>query len=231
MFHPDGPTFLELARQALSSTEHGYDLLAPKFDFTPFRTPDVILKRVVQVIAEEPWERALDLCCGSGAVMQHLKHGPERVIVGLDNSRGMLLEAKKRLQHRDVLVRADALRPPFGVGFDLVTCFGALGHFVGFEHRSLVRSVKTSLRPGGRFVFTTAEHPSRWSRSYWLSKSFNSAMRVRNALLSPPFIMYYLTFMLPEATRALTEEGFELDIRRELFEKPFARLCLVIAKT
>src|SRR5690242_17323879 len=27
MFHPNGPTFLELAVQALSSTERGYDLL------------------------------------------------------------------------------------------------------------------------------------------------------------------------------------------------------------
>ena len=40
MFHAKGPTFWELAVQALSSTEHGYDLLAPKFDYTPFRTPD-----------------------------------------------------------------------------------------------------------------------------------------------------------------------------------------------
>ena len=45
MFHPDGPTFWELARQALSSTTRGYDLLAPKFDVTPFRTPDVILRK------------------------------------------------------------------------------------------------------------------------------------------------------------------------------------------
>ena len=46
MFHEKGPTLLELARQALSSTEHGYDLLAPKFDYTPFRTPDAILDAV-----------------------------------------------------------------------------------------------------------------------------------------------------------------------------------------
>ena len=33
MFHPQGPTLWELAVQALSSTERGYDLLAPKFEF------------------------------------------------------------------------------------------------------------------------------------------------------------------------------------------------------
>ena len=43
MFSPGGPSARELARQALSSVEGGYDLLAPKFDHTPFRTPDDML--------------------------------------------------------------------------------------------------------------------------------------------------------------------------------------------
>ena len=43
MFHGPGPTFFELARQVLSSTERGYDLLAPKFDLTWFRTPDRLI--------------------------------------------------------------------------------------------------------------------------------------------------------------------------------------------
>jgi hypothetical protein len=44
MFHPQGPTLRELLVQALSSTERGYDLLASKFDYTPFRTPEAILR-------------------------------------------------------------------------------------------------------------------------------------------------------------------------------------------
>ena len=68
MFHPQGPTFGELARQALSSTERGYDLLAPKFDYTPFRTPDSLLELVAPLIGnEKPIDSALDLCCGTGA--------------------------------------------------------------------------------------------------------------------------------------------------------------------
>jgi hypothetical protein len=39
MFSPEGPSLRELAVQALSSVEGGYDLLAPKFDHTPF--PDL----------------------------------------------------------------------------------------------------------------------------------------------------------------------------------------------
>jgi hypothetical protein len=37
MFSPEGPSLRELAIQALSSVEGGYDLLAPKFDRTLVR--------------------------------------------------------------------------------------------------------------------------------------------------------------------------------------------------
>jgi len=53
VYHPEGPTFLELMRQALASTERGYDLLAPKFDRTPFRTPDHVLEAMIQAIGPE----------------------------------------------------------------------------------------------------------------------------------------------------------------------------------
>ena len=46
VFSPEGPSLRELAAQAMSSVERGYDLLAPKFDHTPFRTPDSVLTAV-----------------------------------------------------------------------------------------------------------------------------------------------------------------------------------------
>ena len=149
MFHPDGPTFWELARQALSSTTRGYDLLAPKFDVTPFRTPDGILKRSADYVYESSRpRRALDLCCGTGAMLEWLPPGS----VGLDASRGMLRIARRKLQDHSV-VRASALHPPFSAAFDLVTCFSALGHFFPSEHAQLVAAVKSCLRPGGHFLF------------------------------------------------------------------------------
>src|SRR5713101_6986048 len=73
MFHPNGPTFFELAEQALSSTERGYDLLAPKFDHTPFRTPDEVLDRVVEQLRPlGPFASALDVCCGPCAASASL---------------------------------------------------------------------------------------------------------------------------------------------------------------
>ena len=54
-------------------------------------------------------------------------------------------------------------------------------------------------------------------------------MHVRNLLLSPPFNMYYLRFLLPEVKGLLEEHGFEVEVREGVFEGKFARHRLVIA--
>src|SRR5882724_8402772 len=97
MFHPHGPTFWELARQALSSTERGYDLLAPKFDYTPFRTPDRLLEAAAQLIAPlGPFERAIDLGCGTGAGLTAIRQFCRRM-VGVDFSQGMVSVCRSNL--------------------------------------------------------------------------------------------------------------------------------------
>ncbi len=223
MFHPRGPTFLELARQALSSTERGYDLLAPKFDLTPFRTPAAVLEAAAAILGETGGVgSALDLCCGTGAAMAMLRPLCGERVVGVDFSGGMLAEARRRLNAAAAepglapveLVRADALSLEYDGDFDLVTCFGALGHFRRRDQDRLIATVARALRPGGRFVFATAERPPPWSWRLWPALAFNAAMAVRNAVWRPPFVMYYLSFLLPQARRLLARHGFEVEIHR-----------------
>src|SRR5256885_6791716 len=133
MFGPDGPTFAELARQALSSTRAGYDLLAPKFDATPFRTPDALIVPALDQLGD--CDRALDVCCGTGAASRLLRARARSHVVGVDFSDGMLAEAARRTQDatgraRASFVRGDVLEMPFAPVFDAAVCFGALGHFV-----------------------------------------------------------------------------------------------------
>ncbi|MGY4771482.1 hypothetical protein ACXC9Q_31620 [Kribbella sp. CWNU-51] len=74
MFSPQGPSLRELAIQALSSVERGYDLLAPKFDHTPFRTPESILDAAADALRPlGPFGRGMDVCCGTGAGMRVLQ--------------------------------------------------------------------------------------------------------------------------------------------------------------
>ena len=230
MFHPKGPTLRELVVQGLSSTDRGYDLLAPKFEFTPFRTPEPVLRVALQQL-EAPVERALDLACGTGAAIRSLLTLTRGPIVGLDRSEGMLAEARRLTNDpsRVHLVRGDALQAPFREAFDLVTCFGAFGHVRVKDEPAFVRAVRRLLVPGGRFVFVTSDRISALHPAWWMARGFNAAMRIRNALRKPEFVMYYLTFLLPRARALLEAEGFAVDVRRRIFPSPFQRLIAVIA--
>ena len=75
----------------------------------------------------------------------------------------------------------------------------------------------------------TSYLPPRWSLGYWLSRLFNGAMHVRNFLHAPPFIMYYLTFLLPEVETLLRQEGLAVEVRDLGFEGPAADFRLVLA--
>jgi hypothetical protein len=54
-------------------------------------------------------------------------------------------------------------------------------------------------------------------------------MRIRNLLIRPPFVMYYLTFLVPEATELLKRVGFRVQLHTDLFPQPFQEMCLVVA--
>jgi len=230
VFHRDGPSLLELLQQGLSSTDRGYDLLAPKFEHTPFRTPDSVLDAAAS--ASGPAGRLLDLCCGTGAAMGAFRATADSV-TGVDRSGGMLAQARLRLEKSAGaefrLTRGDALALPFRERFDTVISFGAFGHILEADEPKLVAEVHRVLKPGGRFVFVTAPTPPPLHPARLLAGGFNLAMRVRNALIKPEFVMYYLTFLLPKAQALLEAAGFSVEAPEGVFDKPFARLRLVIA--
>ncbi len=228
MFAKDGPTLIELIRQGLCSTRRGYDLLAPKFDATPFRTSDEMLGPAVRAIGEV--DAALDVCCGTGAAMRLLRPICRRRVVGIDFSPGMLEQARQKLASAEgtakvELVEADVLRMTFREEFDVVTCFGALGDILPEDQTTFLRGIHRALKRGGRFVFYSAYPPAPLSLSNVMRRSFNAVMKVRNAVLKPPFIMYYFTFLLPRIAGTLEHEGFTVDIRANVYRK----YCLVIA--
>lgn len=212
MFNPEGPTLRELCVQALTSVEHGYDLLAPKFDHTPFRTPSSILTATASVLtAAGPFGTGLDLCCGTGAGLTVLDGLCRDTITGVDFSAGMLAQAR-RASAKANLVRADARALPFTAAFDLAVSFGALGHFLPAERPALFAGVRRVLRPGGLFALPVGEPAPVLSMSYWAALGFDVTMRVRNALLRPPFVMYYRVMTLPGVRRDLTAAGFTVDV-------------------
>src|SRR5262252_2666141 len=188
MFSPQGPSVRELAVQALSSVEGGYDLLAPKFDHTPFRTPDGVL----------------DATVGALRPLGPFGRGP---VVGADFSTGMLAQARRACPDAG-WVRADARALPFAGGFDLAVSFGALGHFLPAERPALFAGVYRALRPGGVFAIPVGAPPPVTSAWYWALAGFDLTMRVRNALWRPAFVMYYRTCPLHAVRDDLAASGF-----------------------
>jgi ubiquinone/menaquinone biosynthesis C-methylase UbiE len=208
MFSPQGPSVRELCVQALSSVERGYDLLAPKFDHTPFRTSPEVLDATARALSEiGPFSSGLDVCCGTGAGITVLRSVCDGPITGVDFSAGMLEQA--RHAHPDATwVRADARALPFAGQFDLAVTFGSLGHFLPAERPAVFEGVYRALRPGGLFAFPIGAYPGLTSVQYWALLGFDLAMRVRNAVWRPPFVMYYRTCRLPALCADLNEAGF-----------------------
>jgi SAM-dependent methyltransferase len=208
MFSPRGPSVRELAVQALSSVEGGYDMLAPKFDHTPFRTPDGVLDAAADALRPlGPFGPGLDVCCGTGAGMRVLTSVCQGRLTGVDFSAGMLAQARRAYPDAQ-WVRADVRAAPFTGAFDLAVSFGALGHFLPAERPALFAGVYRALRPGGVFAFPLGAPQRITSRWYWALLGFDLAMRARNVLWRPPFVMYYRTCPLYTVRDDLTASGF-----------------------
>jgi hypothetical protein len=62
-----------------------------------------------------------------------------------------------------------------------------------------------------------------------LSRSFNAAMHVRNALWRPPFVMFYLTFLWPYVKTLLEQQGFEVQMHADAYAGRWKPLEVVIA--
>jgi ubiquinone/menaquinone biosynthesis C-methylase UbiE len=116
VFSAEGPSVRELVAQALSSVERGYDLLAPKFDHTPFRTPDAVLNATADALRPlGPFGRGLDVCCDTGAGLPVLESVCQGPVTGVDFSAGMLAQAR-RAHPAAGWVQADARALPFAGG-------------------------------------------------------------------------------------------------------------------
>ncbi|MCX5305437.1 MULTISPECIES: class I SAM-dependent methyltransferase [Streptomyces] len=218
MFSSHGPSVRELAVQGLSSVERGYDLLAPKFDHTPFRTPDRMLDAVEETLAqvEGGFGAGLDVCCGTGAGIDMLRRLCRDRITGVDLSAGMLAQAERRYAadaDRVDFVRADARALPASLAdrYDLAVSFGAFGHFLPKERPALFSGVHAALREGGVFAFPIGAPLPLGSRVWWATTGFDAAMRVRNAVWRPPFVMYYRTFPLGPVGEDLRAAGFTVE--------------------
>jgi ubiquinone/menaquinone biosynthesis C-methylase UbiE len=148
-----------------------YDLFSRIYDrFVAAHSSDReghLREELVDRAALHPGGRALDLCTGTGALLPGLSRrvGAQGLAVGLDFSRGMLAQARRKAadQRSVAFVEADAERLPFRDGsFDAITCSHAFYELRGNGAERALEEVGRALRPGGSFVMMEHEVPERW---------------------------------------------------------------------
>ena len=141
------------------SVREGYDRWAPVYDHDG--NPLVALdERVVpRLLGDIRGKHVLELACGTGRHTIRLADAGAKV-TAVDFSAGMLAEAKKRLDGREVVLREVNLleRLPFDDStFEVVVCCLALEHIEALA--PLFAEVARVLRPGGGFVVSDM-HPA-----------------------------------------------------------------------
>jgi demethylmenaquinone methyltransferase/2-methoxy-6-polyprenyl-1,4-benzoquinol methylase len=139
-------------------------------------------RRVVELAAVRPRNRALDLCCGTGDIAFALAAAGAKV-VGLDFNAPMLEVARGRSQKSEAgggkenpkseirnpkFLQGDAMRIPFpDAAFDVVTVGYGLRNLASWE-TGLSEMVRVA-RPGGRLVVLDFGKPSHplWRSVYF----------------------------------------------------------------
>jgi demethylmenaquinone methyltransferase/2-methoxy-6-polyprenyl-1,4-benzoquinol methylase len=121
---------------------------------------------LVSRVVAGPGDRVLDVATGTGAVALELVRQKGCAVVGVDQSRGMLAEARRRTHGSVELVEASAEALPFADGeFDALT-FTYLLRYVD-DPAATLRELVRVVRPGGTIAGLEFGVPRGLARPPW----------------------------------------------------------------
>lgn len=151
----------EAARTQADRARDRYRVLAPIYDALEFGFFSRLRAEAVAALDLRVGERALDMGCGTGLSLDHLRRsvGPSGRVVGVDVSAAMLRRARRRVvlgEWSNVdLVHSDGARMPLAASsFDAALCFYTHDLMtIGDAMEGILRALK----PRGRLVAAGAK--------------------------------------------------------------------------
>ncbi len=123
------------------------------------------LHALIQQHARRPASTLLDVACGTGQHLPHLK--AHYTVEGLDLDEQMLALARQR--HPDVVFhRADMVDFELGRQFDVVVClFSSIAYAKSLQRlEQALRSMRRHVRPGGLVIVEPFIRPERFERGH-----------------------------------------------------------------
>jgi SAM-dependent methyltransferase len=161
-----------------------------------------IVLTVLDSFLPASWEpsgaRILDLGCGTGTMLGHLRRFG--AVEGVEADERAVRFCHARGEDRVRLLDGPTL--PFRDGsFDLVTALDVLEHIE--DDRVTLRQVARVLRPGGTFLATVPAHPWMWGAQDEISHHFRRYTvreledRLVEADLHPDRLTYFNTILFP----------------------------------
>jgi demethylmenaquinone methyltransferase / 2-methoxy-6-polyprenyl-1,4-benzoquinol methylase len=172
VFYTPGEQRADRVNDLFAAIARRYDLLNDLLSFGLHRRWK---RRVAELAAVQPGQRALDLCCGTGDIAFALAQR-RAAVTGLDFSAAMLDIAEARNTVRDpktgarnpTFIRDDAQETPFPDDtFDAVTVGYGLRNLASWEKG--LEEMRRVAKPGGRLVVLDFGKPAneRWRRIYF----------------------------------------------------------------
>lgn len=173
-----------------------YSRLAPLYDRRWSSYIDSTIQATISRLPIHPYERVLDLGCGTGTLIERLMHlTPTAFFYGLDTSVEMLSVAQQKLPSLVELSVGSADELPFSnESFDVVVSTNAF-HYLR-NPSQVIQEIKRVLKPEGRLVITD------WCHDYWTCRICDFFLRLFNRA-------HFRTYGVSECQMILQEEGLQ----------------------
>lgn len=140
------------------SIEKAYNIWAGQYDTNKNRTRDLDQTSTIETLSKYDFKHVLELGCGTGKNTKWLLEKAIHII-GLDFSQEMLVKAREKIQHQNVIFKKADLTDNWEVdnnSADLITCSLTLEHIKDLTH--IFNEASLKLKKKGLF-FISELHP------------------------------------------------------------------------
>ena len=183
----------------------GYD----EHMMTNIKSADEFYPFTANLLSKKPNCHILDLGCGTGLELyEYFLLNPTAKITGIDLSRGMLSELKKKFSDKDItMICSSYFDVPFGISvFDCAVSVESLHHFTKDEKIPLYTKLHKALKIGGYFVLT--DYFSLSEDEEIMHRKNLIDLKTEQGITDDEFYHYDTPLTVEHETDALFEAGF-----------------------